>query len=325
AAAPGPRVIDATVVGNWALADDAAFLATFRLPRAEDKTEALAAQHPLPRDTRIVFYEDAHYYEITNPGEEDRPVRAPWSVTGFGKEFHEEFDADGCIDKWFAADRAGLPRSGRGNVYKHADGQWMTREEIKARWSDRTPSARGTLMHFHIEQHLNGCVIAEPHSPEFAQFLAFEREVMQARGLRPFRTELSMFHCGLSLAGQADLLCEEPGGESYAILDWKRSKAIKRWGFRQMRRPFAAYADANFYHYAVQLNMYRYILETEYDMRVGTMLLGIFHPSQTAYQVAEVPDWQDLIREAVEELKRQGRAQDPRPGPLGRFDPHDEE
>ena len=117
-------------------------------------------------------------------------------------------------------------------------------------------------MHWHIEQFCNGRCLAHPWSPEYTQFVAFYREVLMGRKWQPFRTELSMFHCGLHVAGQADLLCvDEKGG--VVIVDWKRSKRITRHGWKHMKAPLAHLPDANYYHYALQLNLYRYILETE--------------------------------------------------------------
>ena len=54
---------------------------------------------------------------------------------------------------------------------------------------------------------------------------------------RILRTEVSMFHCGLRVAGQADCLCTDPAG-NIVIWDWKRSKEIRFDGQQQMKPPF---------------------------------------------------------------------------------------
>ena len=83
-----------------------------------------------------------------------------------------------------------------------ATGTEMKDSEIVEMWrsSGQVASARGTLLHWHAEMHLNGRTVEHPQSPEFGMFLAILR-VLQGWGLRVFRTELSMFHCGLCLAG----------------------------------------------------------------------------------------------------------------------------
>ena len=42
----------------------------------------------------------------------------------------------------------------------------------------------------------------------------------------------------------------------------------------KMLEPLSHLPDTNYFHYALQLNIYRHILETEYDMRVDGMYLG---------------------------------------------------
>lgn len=138
---------------------------------------------------------------------------------------------------------------------------------------------------------------------------------MRLKGLEPFRTELSVFHCGLRLAGQIDLLCLRPDG-NFAILDWKRSKEIKLESRfkRRMLPPFHALDDCNFFHYALQLNVYAYILRTEYGLTVKELLLGVFHPTQSKPLCVQLPSLQREVEAAAELLMRQRRAGSPTPG-----------
>ena len=138
-------------------------------------------------------------------------------------------------------------------------------------------------MHWHIEMFMNGCAIEEPVSPEFSQFLMLQKTL----GLRPFRTELSIYHCGLDVAGQIDCICE--GAEGLEIWDWKRAKQIKTDCFRQMLSPLHHLPDSNYWHYSLQLNVYRYILESEYSMPIARMFLGVFHPDSRAPASVELP------------------------------------
>ena len=75
-------------------------------------------------------------------------------------------------------------------------------------------------------------------------------------GLRPFRTEISLFHCGLCLAGQADALFVDKSG-AITILDWKRTQRIRFDGFGSLREPINHLADANGWLYCLQLNVYK--------------------------------------------------------------------
>ncbi len=295
------------LVGDWRLPDEE-FLETFTLPRPEEHPEFLAQQHPLPRDARIVFEEGRHLYFI------DGDKRAPRSVTGLVHQFAETFDAPSVIVRM----RSGRNWRAKRGDYLHPDGSELSNEEIAEKWSlnGRVQSARGTLMHYQIERFLNGARIAEPQSLEFRYFLRFREDFLVARGLEPLRTELSVFHCGLRVAGQLDMLARERGTGRVVILDWKRSKKIEFSNrFRKLAAPLGHLDDCNYSHYSLQLNVYRYILESEYELEVGGMYLGVFHPNEASPLCVEIPRLEREI-ELLLEHERAGPAQ---PGPQGVF------
>ena len=296
------------VDGLWQLSDDElAEGFPEPLPRQEDH---LAKAHTFARDARVKFVEDGHYYLVTNSNGE--VVRAPVSVTGLLDRFKRKFDAD-------AASR-GLGR--RSDKYKRPDGSPMTDEEIRASWSKlgKVASIRGTLMHYQIEQYFNGRPPADPLSPEMRQFLDFEAQEIRGKGLSPFRTEMSIFHCGLSIAGQCDMLCKAPDGGLF-LLDWKRCKSVDMESFRgeRMKSPLDHLDHCKFIGYALQLNLYRFILESEYGVIVCGMALGVFHPQRSEYQFLPVPKMDREISLIVSHLKAQGVASDPRPDPDASF------
>ena len=250
-------------VGDWRLADDDAFLASFRLPTAEEKNDKLKAQNPIPRDDRISFIEATHTYLVDGLVFEK-------SVTQVIHQFTHDFDAPSAIQAMKQRDW-----ETKQQLFLRDDGEVMSDAEIAAMWrkNGEVSRARGTLMHYQIEQWLNGCELEAPRSPEIEQFLVLQ----EAAQIQPFRTELSIFHSVLKIAGQIDCLAKDEHGD-ITIWDWKRAKEIRMDGFRQMRYPLHHLADSNFWHYALQLNLYLYILETEYELKVSHMRLGVLHP-----------------------------------------------
>ena len=56
-----------------------------------------------------------------------------------------------------------------------------------------------------------------------------------------------------------------------------------------MREPLDNLPDTNYYHYALQLNVYRFILQSEYSMKVSALFLGVFHPSRTEHRCIQLP------------------------------------
>ena len=172
-------------------------------------------------------------------------------------------------------------------------------------------SARGTLLHWHAEIHLNGGQVAHPHSPEFSMFLAVLDVLQQHLGLRPWRTEVSLFHVGLCLAGQADALFVDARGD-IVILDWKRTQCIRFDNpFRSMKEPLDHLPDANGWYYGLQLNVYRYMLETEYGLHVSAMFLGQVHPCLSRAKLIRVPCMREELELIVEDQIHRGEAVSP--------------
>ena len=310
----GGDVVPNGAVGDWRL-EGASFLASFRKPGEADKHDVLAKRHPLPRDARIAFDEESHTYTVDG----SHVVRC--SVTRFIHAFATDFDADAAIAAMKRSRRRPWAQRHRED-FAHADGRLMTDAEIKEKWrlNGEEQSARGTLMHWHIEMTLNDLQVEEPHSPEYQHFLVWRRELMEARGWTPFRTELSLMHVGLGIAGQADCLCTDSDGH-VVIVDWKRSKKIDMTNERgrKLRPPLDAVDDCNFELYTIQVNVYRHILETEYGMTVSQMWLAVFHPNQSgplAYRVRRADAEMAAILQWAE---RNMGAQAPNPDPDAPF------
>jgi hypothetical protein len=82
------------------------------------------------------------------------------------------------------------------------------------------------------------------------------------------------------------------------IYDWKRSKGIVR------NKQFEEYShvdcishipDTNFWHYALQLNTYKRLLEKNYGKKVTALRLVCLHPNQKSYQLIDVPDLEEEL------------------------------
>ena len=153
---------------------------------------------------------------------------------------------------------------------------------------------------------MNGVEIPEPHSPEFKQVRAIFQALL-LRGMTPHRTELCIFHCGLRVAGQIDALFLDADWK-LVIVDWKRVRNLRSEGFDPLRYPLEQLPDCNFWIYSLQLNLYRYILETEYAHDVAAMFLAVVHPEQPVPRLVEVPRLDAEMRALHEHEIEQGRA-----------------
>jgi hypothetical protein len=73
--------------------------------------------------------------------------------------------------------------------------------------------------------------------------------------------------------------------DSYVIYDWKRSKEIKKENsFGTGFGPVSHLPDANYWHYTLQLNVYRWFLETYYGLKISDMYIVIMHPNNDTYK-----------------------------------------
>jgi hypothetical protein len=116
---------DPVCVGDWTLPDEE-FARTFKLPGAETKHDRLAVENPVPRDSRIRFFEEEHIYTVDDK-------RVPWSATGFVAFFHEEFNAAMIVRNLKPLTR---------QRYTRPDGSLMENNEILAFWSPMVMSHR---------------------------------------------------------------------------------------------------------------------------------------------------------------------------------------
>jgi hypothetical protein len=59
--------------------------------------------------------------------------------------------------------------------------------------------------------------------------------------------------------------------------------------------------DTNYWHYALQLNLYKYILETKYDKKITDLYIIVLHPEAQNYQRIKLPDLQSEVAELIME------------------------
>ena len=131
-------------------------------------------------------------------------------------------------------------------------------------------------MHLECEALLTGNLLSEV-SPELRLFARF---LTRLRDIKAYRTEWAMFADRENLAGSIDFVAQQPNG-SLVLCDWKRTKGIwnKSNGFGKcMLPPLSHIPDATIWHYRLQLNIYRRILESYYNAEVAAMYVVRSHP-----------------------------------------------
>lgn len=233
------------------------------------------------QDNMINFEESTHTYT-------DKDGNTLTSVSNVIRQFFKEFDAE----YWSLR-----------KCYGNENAAAALREEWECKGCFATQA--GTFLHLQIENYLNGKTDAsmrcnmrfegEYLSKEdttsiekgWNHFLKFKEEVP----FTPFRTEWKVCDFDRKIAGTIDLLCSNEDG-TYEMFDWKRSSKIdpdeiNKWdnGINGLEH----LTDTSYIHYCLQQNLYRYILEKNYGLKISKMNLVILHPLYDSYRVVTVP------------------------------------
>jgi ATP-dependent exoDNAse (exonuclease V) beta subunit len=242
----------------------------------------LAYKNPHPRDKLIVFDEPSHTYTIN--GEDGYT-----SATTFVHSNFPAFDEDLIIKRMMKS------KNWEKNKYYP-----MTVEQIKEAWEiNRDEAAKaGTIMHEMIEDYYNGKYTLQTlpaDSIEMNYFKEFRNDYEIACNLTPFRTEWRVFHEELKIAGTIDMVFKNEDN-TLSIVDWKRCRQMKHmintnWPQpRSLNPKLQRLFDTNYYHYTLQLNLYKHILETKYNVKVKELILVNLHPNNEckSYEFYEV-------------------------------------
>jgi ATP-dependent exoDNAse (exonuclease V) beta subunit len=255
------------------------------------------------RDKNISFQEEGHKYTIFSDPDSKYTSTTTWIHSHF-----PHFDADKVIKRMM-----------KGKNWNPDNKYWgMTADQIKQLWSDNgsSVSGAGTEMHFNIECFMNNPTLSHPYThadlladynnmfkkelkeklaqsqtPEWKFFLKY---IEDHPDMKPYRTEWTIYDEDIKLTGSIDMVYEKPDG-TLAIYDWKRSKDITRvnnFNEYALTPCISHMPNSNFWHYSLQLNIYKQVLQRKYGKQVSELCLVRLHPDATeeTYELISVPD-----------------------------------
>lgn len=197
-----------------------------------------------------------------------------------------------------------FPRFDRGGSISVdlAEKKGISVKELKAQW--RRKGELGTIVHNLLDMTANGVEFLAPGGLTEEESVWVLGNWMQgkeflAEGIKVLYTEFPVYNGEYSIAGTCDMLAYEDG--KIAIWDWKTNDTIMdervafgKYGFRGL----AHIPNTNFWHYALQLSVYRYCFEKA-GFECGK--LRLVHLTPEGRKVIELPYLSDEARFVMED------------------------
>lgn len=262
------------------------------------KNTYLSSVNPHPRDFNIKFFDEGHKYIIQND------INSKYtSVTTWVHQHFPKFDSDLIIKDMM-----------KSKGWKEGHKYWgLTPEQIKAQWNSNknNVAGAGTDLHYEIECFMNdkrfkfkythkelyqiydSDISKEKKDSKSKEWKYFINFIKDTPHLKPYRTEWTVYDEDIKLAGSIDMVYENEDG-TLSIYDWKRCKEITRinnFNKYALKECINYMPDSNFWHYCVQLNTYKAILERKYNKIVKELFLVRLHPDaeENNYELIKLP------------------------------------
>lgn len=269
---------------------------------------ALSLFNSHKRDSNIRFFENGHKYEVINTDTDKE--KKYMSVTTWVHSHFPKFNADMIIKSML-----------NGKNWAPGHKYWgKTAEEIKKEWCSNESAVAGTKLHYRIECFMNNDKIPYPYThqdlfnmyfntsnEEQVEWTYFIQFIKDFPHLKPYRTEWTVYDEDVQIAGSIDMVYENEDG-TLSIYDWKRSKEIsstnnyKNFSYTPCLKHIP---HTNFWHYALQLNIYKTIIENKYGKKVTELFLVRLHPNniQQTYELIKLPMLDQEMENLFEDRK----------------------
>lgn len=241
-----------------------------------------------PRDERISFESEGHKYYI------DNKLSKYLSVSSVYKQYFNEIP----LTKYLENLKNGIKF--KTGIHELSN---CTDEEILQKWKNNSTKAsqHGSLLHSLIEKYYNYYpILQEPTKEdlekydltnEWLSFKSFESSIVLPRQWIPYRTEWCIFDEELKITGSIDMIYKSTTTNDYFIIDWKCSKnlEVSFSGQELSIEPHLANAGitgTDYGKYSCQINIYRYLLEKNYDIKIKDVyLVKIYNNEYDMYDV----------------------------------------
>jgi glutamate synthase domain-containing protein 1 len=192
------------------------------------------------KDGKVVFNEQEHTYYLGN--------KKLTGITSIISKYKNKFDSDLIATNY---------------AIKHN----LKKENVLKEWKEKGEYScnQGTEVHKIIENYiLTGEINLSNIYPKEKIAVKFIEEIFKTNKLTPIETELIVYND--KIASQIDLIAMNNKGDLF-ILDFKTNSKIETNGYNKyMLHPFNLLPDASFYHYSIQLSIYKKLCK-EYNIK----------------------------------------------------------
>lgn len=194
----------------------------------------------------------------------------------------------------------------------------VSQGQVLEEWDERNTRSKeiGKFVHKQIANNYNGLKYQNKYHFQYAgkyvktdEYIDLQREYEQFRLFlnshifAPFKTEWNIYDENLKIAGTIDMIHKKD--TLYDIYDWKYSHRIvdstgkpilinsyENKGIRGLENV----QDTEFCKACLRQNLYKYILEKNYDIRIDKMYLVVFTDNLPNYLKFEVPRMDNEIK-----------------------------
>lgn len=228
----------------------------------------IGRQNAHPRDNQIFMKESTHTYVMRGSS------KFMMSVTTLLADYFPHFNAIAVSE----SKQCQQSKKYRG----------LTPAQIRQEWDYQRDL--GTRLHAKLEHYYQGLLTAEDARKdleqivEWSQFEDWDRREIKTRTWVIYHPEWMIFDEDLYLAGSMDapFALSIDDNKNIIIVDYKRTTGIDKDAFGGATGfgPCSTIPDSKVGHYTVQLNVYKWILEKRYGVKVVGMYLAVFHPDQ---------------------------------------------
>jgi hypothetical protein len=257
----------------------------------------------LDKFRNVVFREDIHKYYID--GEE-----CPISTTGLIGKYHEEFDSD-----YWAETKA--------QEYAQRNSH-VTAEDVSRIWKFMNLHAitEGSCLHNFAELRNNGKILPYPekhirdifgYDPLRSSYQMMEEQYRKFHAditgkLVPIRSELVIGDPEWLIGGMIDQLYWNVKDKEFQIWDWKTNSDLELTSKYKMNDPIGMVPDCAYFHYQLQLSIYKLIVERNTNIRIGKMYIVWFNEKNPTYKILPIKyrhqQVVDMINDWLTEIKQ---------------------